>query len=370
MTKRFIFFLLILYGFIAFPQNKISDTYLEGAIISSFQFENKDIWVATYGQGIYHYIASEDKWENFTTQKSNIEQDFFYCIAVSKDYVWAGSGEGLFTYEVKKKQWHKRKFSAGGELGNWIRSFCYDKKENTLWIGRFFNLTKLDVAKQKYSDYDLAYNGDTKSNNIKAIRMDGDSLIWFGTESGVHKYYRNKKIENPNSRVYMSNKGSSFKGEGETVSISDFAFDRSSVWFGTDEFITPQKPKFNVGGIFRYNRKNKWEKFDQEDGLPSNGVYCLESTGNKIWGGLYSFNTKDKKDDPKGIILIDKASNSIMNIDLDELGIKSRKISSMAFDGDYLWFGTDNGLSRLLLSNPFAKWSLQKNKEKINKNYR
>jgi len=360
MIKRFIFLYLFIFSFALFGQNKISDTFLEGAIISSFRFDNKDIWVSTYGQGIFHFSAKDNKWVNFCTKKENIEQDFFYCIAVSRDFVWAGSGDGLYTYDLKRKVWNKRKFGAGGELGNWIRSLYYDKSDNILWIGRFINLTRFDVSTKKFSDFDLSNNGDPKANNYKVIKPDGDSLIWFGTESGVYKYFKSQKLENHNSRVFYSNKVNGFKGEGETVSLSDFLFDPAAVWFGTDEFVTDQKPKFNVGGIYRFDRKSRWEKINGSDGLAGNGIYCIENTGRKLWAGLYSFDAEEKKDDPKGLALIDRVKFNVTKVNLDELGIKSNKISCIEFDGDYLWFGTDNGLSRLKISNPLAKWTLEK----------
>lgn len=364
MLKRFILLLLFLSCYSAYPQNKISDSFLEGAIISSFRIENKDIWVSTYGQGIFHFIAKDNVWENYSTKMENCEQDFFYCIAVSKDFVWAGTGEGLFTFDRKKKTWNKRKFGVGGELGNWIRALYYDPVENVLWIGRFINLTRFDVSKQKYSDHDLSGTGDPKSNTFKVIKPDGDSLIWFGTESGVFKYDKSLKIENKNSCVYINNKSNGFKGEGEMVSLTDFLFDPSTVWFGTDEFVTSQKPKFNVGGIYLFNRKSRWEKIDKESGLEANGIYCLERTGRKIWAGIYSFDSKNKKDVPKGLVMIDKVKNNVTKINLDELGLKSSRISGLAFDGDYLWFSTDNGISRLKLSNPMAKWTLDKKIER------
>ena len=364
MIKRFIFLFLFIFSFSAIGQNKISDTFLEGAIVTSFKIDNNDIWVSTYGQGIFHYSPQESQWENYSTKMENCEQDFFYCIEVSKDFVWAGTGEGLYTFDLKKKMWSKRKFGAGGELGNWIRALYFDKLQNVLWIGRFINLTRFDVASKKYTDHDLSNGGDPKANNFKVIKPDGDSLIWFGTESGVYKYNKSQRIENQNSRLYISNKVNGFKGEGETVSISDFLFDAASVWFATDEFITQQKPNFNVGGIYKFNRKTRWEKIDTEDGLSANGIYCVENTGRKIWAGLYSFDAEDKKDYPKGLVLIDKVKNTVTKVNLDELGIKSNRISCIEFDGDYLWFGTDNGLSRLKISNPLAKWTLEKKIEK------
>jgi len=88
--------------------------------------------------------------------------------------------DGLYTLNRNKGSWQKRKFGLGGELGNWIRAIVYDRYQNFVWIGRFKYLTKLDVEKQKYSDHDLTINGEIKSNNIKSIKLDGDSL--FGLE--------------------------------------------------------------------------------------------------------------------------------------------------------------------------------------------
>ena len=184
--------IILLISFSIFPQVE-SQLYLENAIIESIKGDGNFIWVATYGQGIFRYSQKEDKWFNYSTKKENLENDLFYNLAVSKDFVWAGSGDGLFTFDKKKGQWRKRKFAQGGEMGNWIRSLCYDPSQNILWIGRFKNLTRLEVAKQKFSDYNLTTNNDSKTNNIISIKLDGDSLIWFGSESGVHIYNKNEE---------------------------------------------------------------------------------------------------------------------------------------------------------------------------------
>jgi ligand-binding sensor domain-containing protein len=338
-----------------------SEKFLDGASITGIMSEGGDIWVSTYGQGIYRYSTSQNKWINYSTKLNNsIDNDFFYTIAASNNYVWAGAVDGLYTLDRKKDQWRKRKFALGGEMGDWIRSLCYDPSENILWIGRFQNLTSLDVSKQRYEDHMLTQNNDAKTNTIKVIKLDGDSLIWFGTEAGIFKYRKRMSMNDRDAWQFINNKDGGFLNQGDAVSITDMLFDMGTVWFGTDEFITLKNPVFNVGGIYLYDRRTKWQKISGSDGLPAEGIYCLARTGNKVWAGVYSFDKSEKKDYGRGLVLIDRISLSVTPINLNDISISSSKIVCMYFDGANIWIGTDTGISRVVIENPLAKWTLKK----------
>jgi len=347
-TIIFLFVTLIIY-----PQ-AIVQKFLNGANITSIAADNDKLWVSTYGEGIYYYSFKNKKWTNFSTKNNNLNNDFFYTLAVGKNEVWAGTTDGLFIYSKSKKNWTKRKFAKGGELGNWIRSLCYDKYSNTLWIGRFKNLTLYDVRKRKYEDFDLTQNNDTKTNNFKTIEIDGDSLVWFGTEAGVHIYNKKIDINNSNAWSYMGNDGNSFKGDGDAISISDILFEGNNVWFATDEFVTDNQPKFNVGGIYKYDRKFNWGRISKRDGLTDDGVYSLALTGNKIWAGIYSFYSKEKKELGKGLFLIDKNTKVVSRLEFENIDLFNSKVQSLYFDGTSMWIGTDSGLLALILDNPLA----------------
>lgn len=342
-----------------------SEVVLQNASITSVRAEQNYIWVSTYGQGIYRYSSKEDKWLNFSTANNSIDNDLFSCIAVSDDYVWAGSIEGLFTYDKKRNTWKKRKFAVGGEMGNWIRSLCFDKEENTLWIGRFKNLTKLDVKRQKFTEFDLTKNNDPKTNTIKSIKLDGDSLIWFGSESGVHIF--NKQLKDSSSAWVFINNKKGFNSDGDAVSVSDFYFDAGNVWIATDEFITQQQPNFNIGGIYKFNRRLNWERISKQNGLPGNGIYCLEKTGNKIWAAVYAFDKRNKKEYGKGFVIVDRLSGKITNIDLNQTSISSSLVQTFYFDGSDMWVGTDKGLYKFKVSNDLALWTGKKPVVKTNK---
>ncbi len=351
--------LLVLVTLNSFPQYQ-SEVFLKGAAVIDIVEEEGFLWVATYGQGIYRYSIADGKWINYSTKSGNLSDDLFYAVEVSKNFVWAASVEGLFTFTKKGGRWDKRKFAQGGEFGNWIRSLKYDEKENVLWIGRFRNITRFDLKTRKYEDINRIQGTDEKSNTIKTIAFDGDSLIWFGTESGVHIYNKKKKYTDPTAWRYLSNKNKGFKEEGKAVSVSNILFAGRNIWFGTDEFITVDEPDFNLGGVYIFDRRFNWDRIYKRNGLGANGIYSLCKVGNYIWVGVYEFDKQQKIEYGKGLFLINRITKLVSEVDLNELDITSSTILSFHFDGTYLWIGTGEGLVRLQIDNSLAEWPKKK----------
>jgi ligand-binding sensor domain-containing protein len=350
------FVVLFLLFFISTSSAQLeAQLYLEGARVTDIKREGNSLWVATYGQGIYQYSLKDGKWTNYSSKSGNLDNDLFHCVAANKDFVWAGANEGLFIYSHKTKKWTKRKFAQGGEFGNWIRSLNYDEKRNRLWIGRFRNVTVFDVKSNKFTDYSRVINNDEKTNNFNNIVFDGDSVVWLGAEFGAHKFNAKKSLDDQSAWSYINNKGRNFIGEGNSVSVADFVFEKNAVWFGTDEFITKELPEYNVGGIYVWDRKLKWERISKANGLGGNGIYCMARTGNYIWAGVYEFKKNDKEEYGKGLYLINRRTKKVTPIDLNELNITTSNILSLFFDGTHLWIGTSSGLVKLKLSNELAK---------------
>ncbi len=361
--KKFLpYFILVLFLTIPIYGQVKSELFLNGAAITDIDEEDGFLWVATYGQGIYRYSLSDGKWVNYSTKSGNIDNDLFYAVEVSKNFVWAASVEGLYTFTKKRDRWDKRKFAQGGEFGNWIRSLRYDPEENVLWIGRFRNITRFDLKTRRYDDINRIQGTDQKSNTIKAIEFDGDSLIWFGTESGVHIYHRNKKYTDPSAWEYFSNKKRAFREEGETVSVANMLFEGKNIWFATDEFVTVAEPDFNLGGIYIYDRRFNWDRIYKRDGLGGNGIYALCRIGNYIWAGVYEFDKQQKIEYGKGLFLIHRITRKVIPVDLNNLNISSATILSFHFDGENIWIGTGEGLVKLKIDNKLAEWPGKKQK--------
>lgn len=352
MRKLFSLFILLSYSISAQDQKEL-EFYLESAQVMDITSDGNNLWIATNGHGIISYSPYTNKWEQYSTQKGNISLDLFYCIAANGNYVWAGSTDGLFILDKKTGNWTKRKFALGGQLANWIRSIAYDEDENVVWIGRFKYLTKFDVSARRYTDYDLTIRNNEKTNTIKSIRVE-KKYVWFGTEAGVHRYDKAKDFNNKDARRFYDIRNNSFNGEGEQVSVNTILTEREYIWFGLDEFVTPERPDFNVGGLYRFDYKTEWLGLDASKGLPGNGVYDLERTGNYIWASLYQFGSSTKETFGRGLALINRVTNQITPIRDDRI---PRTIYSIYFDGINLWLGTENGLIKINFFNKLAQWS-------------
>ncbi|MCX7798398.1 MAG: hypothetical protein N2249_07225 [Melioribacter sp.] len=348
---------LLLLFFIAnsfvFSQIDEFEYYLKGTSVTDICNDGKNIWIATNGSGVFKYIPSQDKWEQFSTSKGNLQHDFFYCITANEDFVWVGSIDGLFIYDKKRNSWTKRKFALGGQLANWIRSIAYDKYEKVVWIGRFQYLTKYDLKSKRFIDYNLTINNNEKTNTIKTIQIDGDSIVWFGTEAGLHKYDKSKDLNEPGAITFFDNRYNYFNGEGEQVSVSSILLERNFIWIGLDEFITKERPEFNIGGLYKYNRRNDWVRFDNSKGLPGNGIYDLERTGNYIWASLYQFGKETKEMYGRGMVLINRLNNKVIPINDERI---PKTVNKIFFDGSYVWLGTENGLIKINFFNKLAQW--------------
>lgn len=347
--------LMLLFSFSRINAQTDYQLFLKGSKITDIKQDGTSIWFSTYGDGIYQYSAKDDKWINYSSANSNLDNDLFNCVAANKDYIWAGSSEGLFICSRKTGKWTKRKFAQGGEFGNWIRSLTYDEKKGRLWVGRFRNVTVFDIKKNSFTDYNRAQSGDDKTNNINTIALEGDSAVWFGAEYGMHRFEARKNIDNSENWTYYNNKDRNFNGEGNSVSVTDFVFFKKEIWLGTDEFITKEQPEYNIGGIYVWDRKLKWDRISKANGLGGNGIYCLAQTGNYIWAAVYEFKKNDKEEYGKGLFLINRLTKKVSAIDLNELDLNTSNIHALHFDGTYMWIGTTEGVIRLKIANELAQ---------------
>ena len=350
--KIFLIPLLLISTILLGQANIELESYLEGKDVRDICNDGNNLWVATNGNGIFQYNYRMQEWYNYSTRNEKLKMNFFYTITANKDFVWAGSSDGLFILNKKRKRWSKRKFGKGGQLSNWIRDVQYDKHINSVWIGRFKYLTKYDLKRRRFTDYDLTMNKNLKTNTIKVIKVDGDSLVWFGTESGLHKYNKARDISDESTLSFYDNNLNYFNGDGDAVSISAILVEQNNIWFGLDEFITKNNPNFNLGGIYKFDRKNEWIRFDERDGLKGNGIYDLEITGDYIWASLYQFSKNTKDIFGRGVALINRFSNEITTINIEGL---PNEVKSLHFDGTRLWFGTNKGLFAIDFTNKFVE---------------
>ncbi len=350
INPTYIFFLIFTVASSIYGQNSGEQirAYLQNVPVYDICSDGENIWFATNGYGIFKYSPGKNKWENYSTNNKKLKIDFFYCITANKNFVWAGSTDGLFIFNKKRKRWKRRKFGKGGQLGNWIRTVKFDKFNNVVWIGRFQYLTMYDIKKRKYRDFDLKINGNEKTNNIRSILVEGDSILWIGTEGGLHKIRKKKFMKLDSTKTFYDNSMNYFNGEGDEVSVSAILAERNYLWLGTDEFITPQNPNFNLGGLFRFDKQHDWIKLDASNGLQANGIFSLELTGNTLWASTYEFDQSKKEASGRGITLINRIDLSTKNVVNENL---PDNIFKIFYDGKYVWLGTASGVFQIPMTN-------------------
>jgi hypothetical protein len=355
LKRNLIVILLLVLSYRAFPQEGVVvSTYLKGEKITDLAKDKDGIWISTEGNGVYKLLVKEERFKNYSTRNKKLSNDLIFSIAVSKKYVFAGSIDGLFIYDKKRRRWAKRKFGKGGQLGNYIRDIEYDEANNAVWIGRFQYLTKFDVRKRRFRDYDLTVNGNNKTNSITTVKKDFENNLWCGTEAGLIKIDLNADSQNLSSREFFDNSLNYFPKAGKTVSVSSLLFERNYVWIGCGEFVTPRNPDYSRGGLYRYDLQIDWLRFDKENGLPANGVSALERVGNFIFAAVYQFGENTKKEYGRGIAVINRITNEIFTITEEKL---SGKINALLFDGKNLWAGGDEGLMKIKIVNVLLNWS-------------
>lgn len=351
------FFPLLLFIFISsncdsFAIDKKATNYFYGTKVTHIVPFRNEILFGTAGKGILIFDKKKGTWSQINSNNSSLKNDIIECLAVSEDFIWAGGTDGLSVCDRATNKWSQKKFSSGGIYGLWIRSLFYDSLRNEIWVGRFTNLTRCEIDKNKWTDFDLTKKKDSQTNNIRALWMSEGKYLWAGTESGIYKIDVNNTVKNNFDYFDTFTKG--FCNNSNYASVSLIRNNKNLVFIGLAEFITLDKPNYNTGGLYSIDTNKKWNSFDKKKGLIANGIYSIDFIGNYMAIGTYDFNPGSKSEKGTGLTMINKTTGKIYNVKAKDFGIVNDKILALHFDGRYLWLGTYSGISRINLDDGFV----------------
>nr|MCU0390068.1 SpoIIE family protein phosphatase [Thermoflexibacter sp.] len=166
-----------------------------------------------------------------------------------------------------------------------IRSLLYDANREILWVGTLNGLSKFDLVREKFENYNANTHLDSLSNGIvKQILQDNDeNILWLATDNGLNKMYKNEK----KFRRYLHNDTNS--KSISTNGINCLHLDKKGeLWIGTVG-----------GGLNRLDKNTEhFTYFTEKNGLPNNVIYgILEDDKGNLWcstnKGLFKFNPKN-----------------------------------------------------------------------------
>jgi signal transduction histidine kinase/ligand-binding sensor domain-containing protein/DNA-binding response OmpR family regulator len=244
---------------------------------------DKNVWFFVSGKGlyVYEYKTNSAKLVNATIRSAN-------CIEAANGYLWLGTNDGLFPYNMASNSYDKVYNEANKKLNYNTVTGITVNKNNELWIatnggGVVILNTKTDEAQFLSNTREP---NSLSSNAVYSIWIDRQSRKWIGTlRGGVNVIDPNKErfqniVSNPaTTNTLISN-----------YILSFYEAPNKDLWIGTDG-----------GGLSIWNRQlNSFTNYRHNsrdpNSLSDNFVNDIQSDlQNNIWittyrGGVNRFN--------------------------------------------------------------------------------
>ncbi len=222
---------------------------ISSSVFSLVSGQNGTIWIGTYSDGLYRWIASEYN-ENYI--KDNFSFDQNNPKSISNDI---------------------------------IRDICEDSKGN-LWFGTADGLSYLskNEASKKYPKFEVYKNiyGDSTSlshNYILPIFESSKGDIWLGTFGGG----LNKVVQESGSGIFTFKRYSEKDGLPNKVVKGILEDEEGNLWLSTNK------------GLSKFNPETEtFKNYNVNDGLQSNEfqeLSCIRRrNGEMLFGGINGFN--------------------------------------------------------------------------------
>ncbi len=314
------------------------------------------------------------------TQKEGLSSEMVYAIAAKGEQIWFGTyGGGATLYDKAKKSW-KAYTTKGepmekvddGDSIKWKNLLPYNHVSviladgDRVWFGTYFygfgggGISYYDP--QKTPPWKRINTNNDRAKKVVSMASDGDSL-WVGSEKGLSLF--DKKMEQW-KRFYSMQEGLSGNFVNSLLAEPDV------LWIGTN------------GGISRFHKaQKKWKTYSQKEGLTEDEIKSLVRTPQGIWAGgisgtLYEYQLssdswkKIEASDPlkagginsmtvtrerificrdNGVSVYHFSNGRWESLTATD-GLLSNTVLCAAEENGSIWFGTDKGVSRLILKTP------------------
>lgn len=289
--------------------------------LSLFEDAEKKIWISFANGDINLYNAAKNNFSLILKEKINSSESIRVMCQDNNGNIWIGSyGGGLYKYESSGRV--KRFSKSDGLISDLVRTVFSDSNGN-LWIGTRFGLSIF--VEEKFINYTTEQG--LPSNIILCINEDNEGKIWIGTGKGL-AYFINKRFETfllnsnisslPILSIVPDSSGVLWVGTegGGLIRVKDqspsyinisnglpsniianiLEDSQNDIWLTTDKGII-QTTKKDLSLIFdKQKKKLDYKYYDTSDGLPSSECVkysqysVLKSSDGLLWfttmGGL------------------------------------------------------------------------------------
>lgn len=240
------------------------------------------------------FDKSDDSWQSFTTDDSDLSSDAVYAILPggAAGQVWIGTGAGLDYFDGT---WTH--YGPAQEIDGPVRAIV--SHAGLLWLATGDGVVGLDTAGTPHDPSDDksitfdAFNSGLRLNDITAVAFDGAGRLWAATAVG-----------------YID------------------------TWFGGGVSVA------DLGGTPLDRSDDRWDDFITEDGLSHNAVRALAFNGDAAWLGTYDGLTLFEY----GASPFEPAGDTWTIYRSNRQSIGQTVLAILDEAGSHVWLGTDQGL--------------------------
>ena len=298
-------------------------------VTDSLVDQQQNLWLTSYGQGLYFLPAGADLQERFTQHRhdkqnhNGLSSDYLLSLYQdSQGIIWLGTdGYGVHRYDPKQQQFsHQLKTSQANSLShNFVRSIV-KRANGEVWVG-----TRDGLNRKTTSGYQHFKDALT-NNNIFALHEDANQQLWIGTYGGGLIKYQDS-LDEFTAFTMQSHQLASDRVYAITSDKT------GALWLGSNQGLTRFEPASAKVTHYKHS--------DTQNSLANNTVFTLayDNKEHALWIGTRAgLNKLDISTEQ--FSLLDEQSSG-------EAGLSHNMVTSLLLNDDSIWVGTMQGLNQV-----------------------
>ena len=286
--------------------------------------------IASTIDGLNVYDKNKDKFTRILYKEGELPSQYIYSLEEDiNGHIWVGTDNGLVELDkdlniVKSYQ---------DAIGDSDVYNVYDDSKGNIWVCTLDNgLFKINLDDKSVENYK---NNNSKisipSNNVRDIISDSEGKLWIATDKGLCTFdYEREEFITYNKKSYQSN---------SLIDDEIFCLLKDSsglIWIGTYSGIS----RFNPNSNFTHFKLDPYEDNSISDNV-IHGIY--EDDDKTLWIGT----------NESGVNIIN--GESIKHLNKENSNIVSDLIEDITGFKNYIFIGTNEGLSVLVKNDKTAK---------------
>ena len=286
--------------------------------------------IASTIDGLNVYDKNKDKFTRILYKEGELPSQYIYSLEEDiNGHIWVGTDNGLV--ELDKDLNIVKSYQDAIEDSDVYN--VYDDSKGNIWVCTLDNgLFKINLDDKSVENYK---NNNSKisipSNNVRDIISDSEGKLWIATDKGLCTFdYEREEFITYNKKSYQSN---------SLIDDEIFCLLKDSsglIWIGTYSGIS----RFNPNSNFTHFKLDPYED-NSISGNVIHGIY--EDDDKTLWIGT----------NKSGVNIIN--GESIKHLNKENSNIVSDLIEDITGFKNYIFIGTNEGLSVLVKNDKTAK---------------